>query len=517
MQFVSAEDAEILKRSHTALFKAEVLDNGVPVITLPIQTGRVDVDGANAIRRKVSLSLVGDDLVPGDTRTGNIALKQPAATGGAGAVQNAAGTTAATITDGSTDTNVWTGRDSAGAEAWAQIDLGAVHLIDRVRVWHFFSDARTYTAPRTEVSLNGVDWTVVARPAAYAETSGGHLRRFTPIRARYVRDYVSGNSVNGSNHWVEVQVFAALDPLTPYGNEIRVMRGIGFGGVSETWWPLGVFGITRPSVSDTGENLLVTLSAEDRARTVQRARLRAEYVIAKGTNYATAIRQLIQDGVPFLTDFSFLVTSRTTPALTFEIGDDRWQRAQEMAAALGAELFFDPTGRCVLQDIQASETQPTTWDFLESVNLLGAVKELTADATYNVVVVSGESQDAEDGTPKIPPVRGIAEDTNPDSPTWVGGDFGRVVRFFVSPFITTQAQANQVAAALLERSLNLTERVVFDALPNPAAEAYDVVYVKATRTRINARYLLEAFTIPLNVEDSMTGSLAKRRTSGTIQ
>lgn len=505
MQPVSAEDAAILKRSHTAIFRAEILDNGVPVLTLPIQTGQVDVDGANAIRRKVSLTLVGgQELVPGDTRTGNIALNQPVLTGGPEADRGR-------VTDGSTST-LYLG--SAGADAQVTVDLGAVHLIDRVRVWH--RAGQTYLDPRTEVSVDGKQWTVVARPAPYVDPADGHLRRFAPIRARYVRDVISGSTASTANEWAEVQVFAALDPLTPYGNEIRVMRGIGYGGVSEQWWPQGVFGITRPSVSDTGDNLLITLTGEDRARTVQRARLRSEYVVAAGTNYATAIRNLIQDGVPFLrnSDFTFMVTSRTTPELVFDIGDDRWQRAQEMAANLGAELFFDPVGKCVLQPIRASETLPTTWEFVEGVNLTGAVKELTADATYNVVVVSGESQDPEDGTPKVPPVRGSAEDDDVNSPTWVGGDFGRVVRFFASPFITTQAQANEVAAAILTRSLSLTERVVFDALPNPAAEAYDVVYVKATRTRINSRYLLEAFVIPLNVEDAMTGSMSKRRTSG---
>lgn len=513
MQAVTAEQAAILKRSHTALFKAEVLDNGVPVLTLPIQTGRVDVDGANAIRRKVGLTLVGgQELVPGDTRTGNIALNQPAV--------GSDGENAPVVTDGITSDTTTAARlniDTAGAsEAYAQVDLGAVYLIDRVRVWHYTGDTRTYNTPRTETSLDGTTWTAVARPTPYPESTTGHLRRFSPVRARYVRDYTNGSTADTGNHWQEVQVFAALDPLTPYGNEIRVMRGIKVPGKADVWWPQGVFGITRPSVSDTGDNLLITLTGEDRARTVQRARLRGEYVIAAGTNYATAIKALIQDGVPFLTnaDFTFMVTSRLTPALVYEIGDDRWQRAQEMAANIGAELFFDPSGKCVLQPIQASETLPTTWDFVEGVNLTGAVKELTADATYNVVVVSGESQDPEDGTPKVPPVRGMAEDTDVSSPTWVGGDFGRVVRFFASPFITTQAQADEVAASILTRSLSLTERVVFDALPNPAAEAYDVVYVKATRTRINARYLLEAFTIPLNVEEAMTGSMSKRRTSG---
>jgi hypothetical protein len=506
VQAITTEQARLLNRGHDAIFRAEVLNNGVPVVTLQVQDGRVDVDGANAIRRKMSATLVGDDLIPGDTRSGNLALGQP--------MTYSDPLTVPAYAQVPTDGQVATSATVAGPGAkWAQVDLGSVLLIDRVRVWHFYSDGRTYNAPMTEVSADGVRWTVVARPAPYAETATGNLRRFAPVRARYVRDWVNGSTGSSNSQWSELQVFAAQDPLSPYGNEIRVWRGVRVPGGVDKLWPQGVFGITRPSVSDTGSNLLITVTGEDRARTVQRARMRADYKIADGTNYATAIKALIRDGVPFLqdADFSFTPTTRTTPALTVKEGEDRWAFAQKMATDLGCDLFFDPSGRCTLTPVRATVGQPTDWEIREGVSLLAVVKEQTADATYNHVVVTGETQDPEDGSPKIPPVRGEAWDDDPDSPTYIGGDFGDVATFFVSPFVKTQAQAVEVAKAILERSLALTERLVVDALVCPALEPYDLIYVRRDRLRVNNRYLLETFSIPLNPEGVMPCSMQKRR------
>lgn len=96
---------------------------------------------------------------------------------------------------------------TTGTEAWVQIDLGQVQPINAVRVYHYFLDGRTYNSPRTETSIDGVNWTIVSSPAPYAEASSGQLRTFAARDARYVRDYISGSSANVGNHWVEVEVF----------------------------------------------------------------------------------------------------------------------------------------------------------------------------------------------------------------------------------------------------------------------------------------------------------------------
>jgi RHS repeat-associated protein len=95
---------------------------------------------------------------------------------------------------------------------YAQIDLGAVFTVDKVKVWHYHNDGRTYHNTKTQVSADGVSWYTVfdsATQGEYAETAAGKTHSFTARSVRYVRDYANGNTYNANNHWVEIEVFAS--------------------------------------------------------------------------------------------------------------------------------------------------------------------------------------------------------------------------------------------------------------------------------------------------------------------
>jgi len=90
------------------------------------------------------------------------------------------------------------------------VDLGSVQDISMIKVWHYWGNARSYHATKTEVSENGTNWTVVfdsATEGTYPETSAGKTISFPMQKARYVRDWTNGNTVNTGNHWNEIQVF----------------------------------------------------------------------------------------------------------------------------------------------------------------------------------------------------------------------------------------------------------------------------------------------------------------------
>ena len=59
---------------------------------------------------------------------------------------------------------------------YVQLDLGAVYSVNKVNVWHYSCDGRTYHNTKTEVSENGTDWYTVFDSAVsgeYAETASG--------------------------------------------------------------------------------------------------------------------------------------------------------------------------------------------------------------------------------------------------------------------------------------------------------------------------------------------------------
>jgi len=91
-----------------------------------------------------------------------------------------------------------------------QLDLGAVYTVDKVKVWHYAADGRTYHNTKTQVSENGSSWYTVFDSAVsgeYAETAEGKTHTFSARNVRYVRDYLNGSTSNSGNHWVELEVW----------------------------------------------------------------------------------------------------------------------------------------------------------------------------------------------------------------------------------------------------------------------------------------------------------------------
>jgi len=103
------------------------------------------------------------------------------------------------------------------------IDLGAVHEIYAVVVWHFHKRPRVYfdvvvqladdpdfiTNVRT-IFNNDIDNSAglgVGEDMHYVETNQGNLIDAHGLKARYVRLYSNGNNENGMNHYIEVEVY----------------------------------------------------------------------------------------------------------------------------------------------------------------------------------------------------------------------------------------------------------------------------------------------------------------------
>src|SRR5690554_7219814 len=158
--------------------------------------------------------------------------------------------------------------------------------------------------------------------------------------------------------------------------------------------------------------------------------------------------------------------------------------------------------------------------------LVQASRRLTREGVYNAVVAEGE------GVDDAAPVRAVAIDTGPNSPTRFGGRFGKVPRFYKSPLLTTPAQAQSAARAILRRSLGAPYSVDFQAMVNPTLRPFDpirvthrdgnreihvIVTLSSTWiSRVTHRdgnreiHVLERVTIPLVPGRPMTGSTRQK-------
>ena len=246
----------------------------------------------------------------------------------------------------------------------------------------------------------------------------------------------------------------ALDLLTPFGNELRLYRGIQLSTGPE-YIPLGVFGISESVIEDGGGNFTIAIQAYDRARKVARQKFTDDYVIASGTNYATAIRTVISSRMPATQQYNFINTVRATPLLRFNTGDDPWEKATAMAQSIGAVLYFDPSGICVLTPEPDSATRNEVYTYAEGVTatLLSVNKKNDDERTYNHIIVAGE-------VPGFAPVRAEAKDIVTTSPTYVGDPLFTINLALNKPVTagaaTTDGPLSVVTDGLVVHGSNLT-------------------------------------------------------------
>ena len=323
--------------------------------------------------------------------------------------------------------------------------------------------------------------------------------------------------------------------LAPYGNELRVYRGVMFYETSEadsgsssgqTWdvtlidggdpapepvaitrtpvpelVSLGIFRIDETSVTDNGDQLEIRVAGMDRSVRMIDARFEEPYTIAAGTNYATAIAATAAIAWPGITT-DLTATSLTTPLLVAEEGADRWKFMQDMAASIGHSLYFDGDGILVSRPVSNPAGTPSI-AIEEGAGgvLLTAGRKWSRQGTYNRVIATGENP-----SEGALPARGVATDDNPLSPTYYYGSYGKVPRFYSSQFLTTDTQALDAAQAILNRELGTTQTVDFGMLVNPALEPDDLVQVTRTRAGLTAEaHIVDSVTIPLTAEGTMTG------------
>jgi hypothetical protein len=287
--------------------------------------------------------------------------------------------------------------------------------------------------------------------------------------------------------------------LSPFGYEIAVRSGIVYADGTSELLPMGVYPIQRSQFN--GVTLNAALTTTDRTQAVRDARFTDDYFVAGGTNYATAINTLLHDRVSWLPSLAAPTITFTAPAagLVFQCGTDPWDALTDMAKSCGCLLYFDGLGVPTLKAEPSFASSPV-WTIAEGDDgvLVDATLTLDRAQAYNAVVATAENSSA--GTL----YRAIATDDDPASPTYYLGPFGKKPRFYASPLLTSTAQCQSAANALLNSASGVARSLDFVAAPNRALEPLDAVLVKRASLGLDEVHLIDALTIDLSV-GSMRG------------
>lgn len=277
--------------------------------------------------------------------------------------------------------------------------------------------------------------------------------------------------------------------LAPYGSELFLARGIDLGGAGVLWAPLGYYRISEIEQDDAAKGP-VALTLEDRMSTIIDSRFLSPRQWLQGTTVGEIVDEVVLEIYPDATIEYDDDSNLSQLGRSLIVEESRFEALTTLATGLGKIVYWNGEGKLVFETIP-DETTPI-WTVNAGIGgvLVEAKRSLSRDGVYNAVVVTGEGAD------ELAPVRAVAYDAQESSPTFFGGPFGRVPRFYSSPFITTQSQAAGAAVSLLRQSLGAPYDVGASAVPNPALKPYDVirvVYNDGTREL----HIVEKVTIPL--------------------
>lgn len=296
----------------------------------------------------------------------------------------------------------------------------------------------------------------------------------------------------------------ATDLFTPFGNELRIYYTKIVNGV-ETDTLVGVFGISDVDIQDSGADLSIAVDGKDRAYAYGRAGFTDVYTIAASTNMATAIQSLLNSrSVAFTQTFAFMSTTYTTGTtpMVFGPGDDPWAKASDMAASIGAELYMDQSGITTLKAVPDPATAGVAASYVEgNSNTACAIdRKLSNAQAANYIIRDGQ------GSGISAPVRGIAQDTNPASPTYVNGNYGTVVDYKSSSLYATTAAAQAAANADLLVAQGSTEVTIWTVIPDPQRDVDDVISGTRVRAGIasGTKYVVDSISLGFDPGTLMT-------------
>jgi hypothetical protein len=266
--------------------------------------------------------------------------------------------------------------------------------------------------------------------------------------------------------------FSDLAPLEKITEQsrLRVERGIRFIDGTTEWVVIAVLAVQ--SAQMTLGNGTVTVNAYDPSACIDDYALMTDY-IPTGT-CVEEIKHLVDEALwetaVWTVDDGIDATVKPAEGTVFK--GSRWQAINTLGKSLGAQVFCDNEGLWRLAKIDTTFT-----DIVANLHtgdggvLIGGTSAKNRQDLFNAVVVRWDDPNG-GGTV-------IVKDTDPQSPTFWDGPFGRrPAPEQTIQSIDSQTQAQDAAEALLAEKKGFTATVDFQSLHNPLLEPGDCLDVK---------------------------------------
>lgn len=283
------------------------------------------------------------------------------------------------------------------------------------------------------------------------------------------------------------------DLLAPFGNEIRVFRGVRLGDGSDGYtWPVFRGRIRQVRQYSTGN---CTILCTDRAADVVDHGFVSPQNSQPGDTVFEEFQRLVIDAVPDATFGASDTFLTPVQPLTWEF--DRGAALDEMTRAVAAVWYTLGNGDFVMRRYPWTEPGVPVLTLTDApggtINYWEVLRD--RNAIYNVVTVTGERLTGQ------APVYATASDVNPLSPTYVDGGFG--VRSLLDRLQTVSTVGGAIGAAQERLSVSIApiEAFQFRCVPDASLELGDVVTLDIEgRSTVQ---VVSGLSMPLGVDGDM--------------
>lgn len=278
---------------------------------------------------------------------------------------------------------------------------------------------------------------------------------------------------------VSLRPGTAGDWLSPFGSRLRLYVTISVGSVFRERVPLGDYDITEvPEAEDAritarGVSYVtssrVRVELKDRMWEVERDR----FIQLSSPQAGLSVYEEIQR-ITGLQIRRTVANATITRQVVYEV--DRVKAVQELADILGQVAYMDSDGVLTFRSPDPALTPAARLEVGANGTVTALGSSLTAEGVYNGVIIRGETQG---DTAPILAERWVASGplraTLPGEPRT---PYHRVPRFYSSPQITTQAQADAIIDSLLARwSVPTAAQLEVQCIYDPRIQVGDTVEV----------------------------------------
>jgi hypothetical protein len=293
------------------------------------------------------------------------------------------------------------------------------------------------------------------------------------------------------------------DEVQPLGAEFFVERGVSFGDGTEEYVPLGYFALEDPDQPNAPYGP-ITLDCDDRTARFQSNRIILPWQIPAGTTHRAILERLVngsadgiggwgmyrlQGGAPvpiIWTDAGYDPDAAKVDGLPL-IDDSTYDYAAKLVGAHGATLRFRPTGELEVVAADPPIDAPAVYALRSGrggtlkrwarktssrgyVNTVRAVGSGTAQTGYRVARIT-------------------------DGPLRYNGPIGPRTKYYASPLLSNDQEADAAASTVLAKSTGLPTETRLWTVPNPALRPLMVVS-GPTGTGFGT-YVLDDLDVPL--------------------